>query len=78
MRSEGKMMRIVNLIAAIAIMVGLSIEVLTGNHRTYSSWYLWLQLMVCIVYIVDFVWILTARHSSRKTVWYNFLLLLIY
>lgn len=77
MRSEGEMMRIANLIAAIAIMVGLSIEVLTGNHRTYSAWYLWLQLLVCIVYIVDFIWILTTRQSSRKTIWYNFLLFLI-
>ena len=74
MKTEGEMMRIVNLIAAIAIMVGLSIEVLTGNHRTYSTWYLWLQLMVCIVYIIDFMWVLTSHHSSRKTIWYNFLL----
>ena len=77
MKTEGEMMRIVNLIAAIAIMVGLSIEVLTGNHRTYSTWYLWLQLMVCIVYIIDFMWVLTSHHSSRKTIWYNFLLFII-
>jgi voltage-gated potassium channel len=71
------MMRIVNLVAAIAIMVGLSIEVLTGNHRTYSEWYLLLQLGVCIIYIVDFVWVLLGRHTSRVDVWYNFLLLII-
>lgn len=71
------MMRIVNLIAAIAIMVGLSVEVLTGNHRTYSEWYLLLQLGVCIIYIIDFVWVLMARHTSRADVWYNFLLLII-
>lgn len=77
MKSEGEMMRIVNLIAAIVIMVGLSIEVLTGNHRTYSSWYLWLQLIVCMVYIVDFVWVLTSHNVSARVVWYNLILLLI-
>ncbi|MBR4994501.1 MAG: two pore domain potassium channel family protein [Alistipes sp.] len=61
-----------------AIMVGLSFEVLMGNHLSYSSWYLWLQLIVCIVYIVDFIWVLAVRHKVEKsTIWYNFLLLLI-
>lgn len=77
MKTEGDIMRMVNLIAAVAIMVGLSIEVLAGNHQTYSEWYLWLQLIVCIVYIVDFVWVLTTRGVSRRRVWYNLLLLLI-
>lgn len=58
-------MKIINLIASIALLVGLSIEILWGNHQDYSAWYMWLQLAVCGVFIADFVYMLFT-HSARR------------
>lgn len=69
-------MKMSSLIAGIALMVGISIEVLTGNHLAYSSWYMWLQLVVCVVFIIDFLSeMLCARPSHHYAV--NILFLLI-
>ena len=77
MNSEKHFARIINLLAGIALLVGISIEVLTGNHHTYSEWYLWLQLAVCIVFLIDFASALTTRNASARYYALNLLLLLI-
>lgn len=77
MNSDSSMRRMINLIAGIALLVGVSIEVLTGNHHTYSEWYMWLQLVVCIIFIVDFASALTARNSVGRYYMLNLLFLII-
>lgn len=77
MNSDSSMRRMINLIAGIALLVGVSIEVLTGNHHTYSEWYMWLQLVVCIIFIVDFASALTARDSAGRYYMLNLLFLII-
>ncbi len=77
MNSDSSMRRMINLIAGIALLVGVSIEVLTGNHHTYSEWYMWLQLVVCIIFIVDFASALTARNSAGRYYMLNLLFLII-
>lgn len=69
--------RMINLIAGIALLVGVSIEVLTGNHHTYSEWYMWLQLVVCIIFITDFASALTRRDAESRYYMLNLLFLLI-
>ncbi len=77
MTSENYFMRILNLLAGITLIVALSFEVLTGNHERYSNWYLWIQLFVCIIFILDFTHaLLVGGHSYRNT-FTNLLLLLI-
>ena len=58
--------RMINLIAGIALLVGISVEVLKGNHHTYSEWYMWLQLVVCIIFIIDFASALTRRDAGSR------------
>ena len=77
MKSENDFARIVNLLAGIALLVGVSVEVLAGNHHTYSEWYLWLQFVVCIIFIFDFASALVARNSQRRYYMLNLLLLLL-
>ena len=77
MNSGGPMMRMINLIAGVALLVGVSVEVLTGNHHTYSEWYMWLQLVVCIIFIVDFASALTVRDASSRYYMLNLLFLII-
>ena len=77
MKSENKFPRLLNLFAGVALLVGLSIEVLTGDHHTYSEWYLWLQLAVCVVFIADFASALARRNAGGRYYMLNLLLLLI-
>ncbi len=77
MASGNYFMRAVNLLAGVALIIGISIEVLTGNHHTYSSWYLWLQLIVCIIFILDFAHALLVDGGSYRHTMLNILLLLI-
>lgn len=69
--------RMINLIAGIALLVGVSVEVLTGNHHTYSEWYIWLQFVVCIIFIVDFASALVARDTKHHYYILNLLSLII-
>ena len=66
MRGGSSLRRMINLIAGIALLVGVSVEVLTGNHHTYSEWYMWLQLVVCIIFIIDFASALVARDAKHN------------
>lgn len=77
MRGGSSLRRMINLIAGIALLVGVSVEVLTGNHHTYSEWYMWLQLVVCIIFIVDFASALTARDSVHNYFLLNLLSLIV-
>ncbi len=77
MKSDNKLPRIINLLTGLALLIGVSIEVLTGNHLTYSEWYLWLQLAVCVIFIFDFASALTRRHADSRHYILNILLLII-
>lgn len=70
-------MKVVSMVAAIALMVGISIEVLTGDHRAYSEWYLWLQFIVCVVFIIDFLGEIFSRRKSKRHYLISILFLLI-
>ena len=71
------MTRMINLLAGIALLVGVSIEVLTGNHYTYSEWYMWLQFIVCIIFIFDFASALAVRDAKSRYYMLNLLFLII-
>lgn len=70
-------MRVLNMLAGVVLIIGISVEVLTGNHHTYSSWYLWLQFAVCIIFIIDFAHALIVGGSSYRHIIPNLIFLLI-
>lgn len=45
---------LVTLVAGIVLLIALSWEILSGDHRHFSRIYLWIQFVVCIVFIADF------------------------
>ena len=45
---------ILTVVAGIVLLVSLSWEMLTGDHRHFSSTYLWIQFGVCLVFLADF------------------------
>ena len=78
MKNDNIFARLIYLIAGVALLVGLSIEVLSGDHLHYSSWYMWLQLVVCIVFMIDFATaMVTTDKNSRRWFWLNLLFFLI-
>ena len=78
MKNDNIFARLINLIAGVALLVGLSIEVLSGDHLHYSSWYMWLQLVVCIVFMIDFATaMVTTDNNSSRWFWLNLLFFLI-
>ena len=71
-------MRMINLLAGVSLLVGISIEVLMGDHQSYSSWYMWLQLVVCIIFMIDFaVAMFAVRGKSNKWFLLNLLFFII-
>ena len=78
MKNDNTFARLINLIAGVALLVGISIEVLTGDHQSYSAWYMWLQLAVCIIFMIDFAAAMMATDkNSRRWFWLNLLFFLI-
>lgn len=78
MKNDNTFARLINLIAGVALLVGISIEVLTGDHQSYSAWYMWLQLAVCIIFMIDFAAAMMATDkNSRHWFWLNLLFFLI-
>lgn len=77
MTSESYFMRILNLIAGVSLIIGLSIEIFTGNHLSYSDWYLWLQFAVCVIFIIDFTHALLVANDNHRSTFINIVLLLI-
>ena len=59
-------LRIASLIAGIALLTGISIEVLTGDHRVYSDWYMRLQLVACVVFMADFAGEIVADYGTHR------------
>lgn len=78
MKNDNTFARLINLIAGVALLIGISIEVLTGDHQSYSAWYMWLQLAVCIIFMIDFAAAMMATDkNSRRWFWLNMLFFLI-
>ncbi len=77
MSTGSSMARMINLIAGMALLVGVSIEVLTGDHHVYSEWYMWLQFVVCIIFMADFASALAVRDAKSQYYMLNLLFLII-
>ncbi len=57
---------IATLIAAVALLVAISYEIIWGNRNYLSQGYITLQLIVCIIFLLDF----TVRISTEEHKWY--------
>lgn len=84
MNSGKDFMRIISLVSAIALLAGLSFEVLSGHRSDFSQWYLWLQFAVCIIFMSDFLFSLyyykrraTLSEARRHRAWLDVLFLFI-
>lgn len=64
-------------IAGIVLLVALSMEIIGGKNLHFSSFYLNVQLAVCIVFLLDFLVLWSAAERKGRYFWRNVLFLLI-
>lgn len=57
-------MRVVSLMAACALIVALSIEIIGGDNTHFAQWYLDVQLIVCLIFLCDFAVNAVASRSE--------------
>lgn len=69
-------LNIVTLAAGALLLLAMSVEILTGDHRHFSQAYLWIQFAVCIVFLADF-FIQLARNERRTRFFLRNLLFLL-
>lgn len=67
----------VTLAAGAVLLLALSWEILTGDHRHFSEAYLWVQFIVCILFLADFFIRLSRSDLKRRFLLRNLLFLLI-
>lgn len=63
--------------AGIVLLVALSMEIIGGKNLHFSSFYLNVQLAVCIVFLLDFLVLWSAAERKGRYFWRNVLFLLI-
>ena len=67
----------ISLIASVLLIVGISIEIMHGDHIHFSEWYMFLQLCVCIVFIITLILRLSDAERRRRHLVGDVLFLLI-
>lgn len=65
------------LIAAVALLIALSYEILWGNRTNFSQGYMTLQLAVCVIFLLDFAVRISAEERKWRFLWRNILFLLL-
>lgn len=77
MRTNRKFLEILLLIASILLIVGVTIEVVVGDGSHFSSWFLTLQFVVCLIFLGSFFVGLSEASSGRGYVVRNLAFLLL-
>ncbi len=55
----------ISVFASVLLIVGISIEIIRGDHVHFSDWYMFLQLCVCIVFIITLIFRLLDEDRRR-------------
>ncbi len=65
------------LVAAVALLIALSYEILWGSHTRFSHGYMTIQLAVCAVFLLDFAVRISAEGQKWRFLRRNFIFLLL-
>lgn len=68
---------IIVLICSLVIFLVLSIEVLEGSSYIPNNWYLRIQLIICIIFLLDFIYLFIISNNRKKYLLRNFLFLIV-
>ncbi len=67
----------ISVIASVLLIVGISVEIMHGDHIHFSDWYMFLQLCVCVVFIITLIFRLSDPERRRRHLVGDVLFLLI-
>lgn len=75
--SKSLSLHILALVAGVVLLVAMSMEILTGDHRHFSQTYLWVQFAVCMVFLADFFIHMIQSDRPGRFLVHNLLFLLL-
>lgn len=70
-------MSILSMLAGLVLLVAISCEVIGGRHTNFSGWYLTVQFIVCLVFLMDFFVRLAISQRKWHYVACNFIFLFV-
>ncbi len=72
-----KCFSMLSLFASLALIVGISVEIISGYHTHFSKWYMILQLCVCLIFLVTALLRLLDEGHYRRRRWGNMLFIIL-
>ncbi len=66
-----------SLVASVALIVGISIEIISGYRTHFSEWYMTLQLCVCLIFLISAAVRMSDSEYRRRHRWGNLLFILL-
>ncbi len=72
-----KLMEMLLLLASILLIVGVTIEIVSGDRSHFSEWFLALQLIVCLMFTINFLVGFCSSSNRSRYMRHNILFLLL-
>lgn len=76
-KKNRKMLEILLLIASISLILGVTVEVVLGDKSHFSSWFVTLQFVVCLIFLAYFFIGLSESKSPRRYIMRNLVFLIL-
>ncbi len=64
-------------VSSVVLMVAISVEILDGDTRHFSQWYINLQLVICLIFVADFFISMSTAINKKRYFWSHLLILII-
>lgn len=64
-------------VASVILMVAISVEILDGDTRSFAPWYINLQLVICVIFCVDFFVTMAAQRNKIRYLFSHLILLIL-
>ncbi len=64
-------------VSSVILMIAISIEILDGNEKHFTPWYIHLQFIICMIFIADFFIAMAAERKKWRYFWTHLVVLII-
>ncbi|MFR9620330.1 MAG: ion channel [Rikenellaceae bacterium] len=64
-------------VVSVVLMVAISVEILDGDTRNFSPWYVNLQFAICMVFVADFFISMSTSNNRWQYFWSHLIVLII-
>lgn len=64
-------------VSSVVLMIAISVEILDGDTRHFSRWYINLQMVICLIFVADFFISMSTAINKKRYFWSHLLILII-